>query len=66
VAVSQRSPHIISNDIVRLCPAPPSLTKTDTDGEVIFAAVSTLTHQVFNGLPNMNRTYFGLRHQYQN
>jgi hypothetical protein len=31
VAVSQRSPHIISNDIVRLCPAPPSLTKTDDE-----------------------------------
>jgi hypothetical protein len=37
----------------------------DTDGEVFFATASTLTHQVFIGLPNMNRGYFGLRHQYQ-
>jgi hypothetical protein len=29
----------------------------DTNGEVIFAAASTLTHQVFNGMPNMNRAY---------
>ena len=32
-------------------------------GEVIFAAASTLTHQVFNGPPHMNRTYCKLRHQ---
>jgi membrane glycosyltransferase len=37
----------------------------DTDGEVICAAASTLTHQVFNGVPHMNRVYFRLRHQYQ-
>jgi hypothetical protein len=37
----------------------------DTAGEVFFAPASTLTHQVFIGLPNMNRGYFGLRHQYQ-
>ena len=30
----------------------------DTDGEVIFAAASTLTHPVFTGLPNMGRVYF--------
>jgi hypothetical protein len=39
--------------------------KSDTAGEVIFAPASTLTHQVFNGPPNMNRAYFRLRHQYQ-
>jgi hypothetical protein len=36
-----------------------------TDGEVIFATASTLTHQVFDGLPNMNRVCFRLRQQYQ-
>jgi hypothetical protein len=36
----------------------------DTDGEVIFVAASTPTHRVFNGLPNMHRVYFRLRHQY--
>jgi hypothetical protein len=32
----------------------------------MFATASTLTHQVFNGLPNVNRAYFRLRQQYQN
>jgi hypothetical protein len=36
----------------------------DTDGEVIFATASTLTPQVFIGLPSVNRAYFRLRHQY--
>jgi hypothetical protein len=35
----------------------------DTDGEVMFATVSTLTHQVINGLPNITFTYSRLRHQ---
>jgi hypothetical protein len=35
-----------------------------TAGEVIFAAVSTLTQTVFNGVPNMNRLYSRLRQQY--
>jgi hypothetical protein len=34
------------------------LANVDTAGEVIFAAAITLTHPVFTGLPNMNRTYF--------
>ena len=34
----------------------------DPDGEVIFATTSTLTQQVFNGLPSINRAYFRLRH----
>src|SRR6266566_6935789 len=44
---------------------PHRITKRDPAGEVIFAAASTLTHRVFNGLPNMHRVYFRLRHQYQ-
>jgi hypothetical protein len=40
------------------------LATFDTAGEVIFATVSTLTHQVFIGLPNMNHAYFRLRQQY--
>jgi hypothetical protein len=36
----------------------------DTDGEVIFAMASTLTHKIFNGPLNMNRASFRLRHQY--
>jgi hypothetical protein len=36
-----------------------------TAGEVIFAAASTPTHQVFNGVANMDRVYFRLRQQYQ-
>jgi hypothetical protein len=43
----------------------PCFSKCDTDGEVIFATASTLTHQVFNSLPNINRAYFRLRQQYQ-
>jgi hypothetical protein len=38
---------------------------TLTDGEVIFATVSMLKHQVFNSLPNLNRAYSRLRHQYR-
>jgi hypothetical protein len=30
------------------------LTKSDTDGEVVFATASMLKHQVFNSPPNMN------------
>jgi hypothetical protein len=41
------------------------LAAFDTDGEVIFATTCTVIHQVFNGLPNMSRTYFRLRHQYR-
>jgi hypothetical protein len=41
------------------------LTKNDNAGEVNFAAASTPTYQVFNGVTNMNRVYFRLRHQYQ-
>jgi hypothetical protein len=37
----------------------------DTAGEVIFVTASTPTHQVFNGLPHMNRAYCRLRQQYQ-
>jgi hypothetical protein len=36
----------------------------DTDGEVIFATASRLTHKVFNSLPNINPAYFRLRQQY--
>jgi hypothetical protein len=39
------------------------VTKSDTDGEVMFTMTSTLTYQVFIGLPNMNRAYFRLRQQ---
>jgi hypothetical protein len=42
----------------------PHFTKSDTTGEVIFTTASTLTHQVFNGLPNMNRAHFRLCQQY--
>jgi len=49
--------------LVYLTPGGGEITASDTNGEVIFAAASTLTHQVFNGSPNMNRAYFRLRHQ---
>jgi hypothetical protein len=42
-----------------------AFTKSDTDGEVIFAMASTLTHKIFNGPLNMNRASFRLRQQYQ-
>jgi hypothetical protein len=45
------------------CPA--QLTKNDTAGEVSFAGMSTLTNLVFRLLPNVNRTSFRLRQQYQ-
>jgi hypothetical protein len=38
----------------------------DTAGEVLFAMASALTHQVFNGLPNVDSAYCRLRQQYQN
>jgi hypothetical protein len=40
-------------------------TKSDTDGEVIFAGSSALTYRVFGDLPNVNHAYLRLRHQYQ-
>jgi hypothetical protein len=43
----------------------PSLTKNDTDGEVIFAGIYPLIKPVFRFVPNVNRAYFRLRHQYQ-
>jgi hypothetical protein len=43
-----------------------NLTKTDTDGEVIFAGIYPLINPVFRFVPNVNRAYFRLRHQYQN
>jgi hypothetical protein len=39
------------------------LTKSDTAGEVIFTPARPLTPQVFQGLPHVNRIYFGLRQQ---
>jgi hypothetical protein len=45
---------------VYLTPGGGEITASDTNGEVILAAASTLTHQVFNGPPNMNRAYFRL------
>jgi hypothetical protein len=41
-----------------------SLTKSDTNGEIIFVGSSTLTHRVFENLPNLNHAYLRLRHQY--
>jgi hypothetical protein len=40
-------------------------TKSDTDGEVSFAGIYPLTNSVFRFVPNVNRAYFKLRHQYQ-
>jgi hypothetical protein len=40
------------------------LTKSDTAGEVIFAGSSTLTHRVFENLPNVNHAYLRLRQQF--
>src|SRR5215510_6464881 len=42
-----------------------AFTKSDTAGEVIFAGSSTLTHRVFEDLPNVNHAYLRLRQQYQ-
>jgi hypothetical protein len=40
-------------------------TKSDTDGEVSFAGTHALTHLVSRLVPNVNRAYLRLRHQYQ-
>jgi hypothetical protein len=40
------------------------VTKNDTDGEVSFAGISTLTNPVFRLVLNVNRAYVRLRHQY--
>jgi hypothetical protein len=53
-------PRIVFTDLNRLR----LLGTFDTADEVIFATASTLTHQVFIGLPSMNRAYFRLRQQY--
>jgi hypothetical protein len=44
---------------------PVAFTKSDTDGEVSFAGISTLANPVFGLVLNVNHTYFRLRHQYQ-
>jgi hypothetical protein len=44
---------------------PHDITKSDTDGEVSFAGISTLTNPVFRLVLNVHRVFFRLRHQYQ-
>jgi hypothetical protein len=67
VAGSSGSPHgsFSSRSQLRQAKDLSRFTKNDPAGEVIFAAASTLIHQAFNGLLNMNRVFFRLRHQYQ-
>ena len=40
-----------------------SFTKSDTDGEVSFTGISTLTNPVFRLVQEVHRVYFRLRQQ---